>query len=242
MSRALTRIAVVSAALLIAGCGTHGSSQGSNITIARDNGPTGPEIDGNGKAGTEKREIPDFRKIRTDGIADITIRMGKSPGVAVTGDSNLLTSIVTHSQDGLLTISEQGNIHPKLPLRIDVTAPSLEHVTTDGTDAIHFKDIKAKRLGIDINGTGGVDGSGKADVLSLDISGTGSARLVGLLSLQTDVSISGTGDASVTAIQAINARVSGTGHVVYGGNPHVVTTKVSGTGSVISGTGMVSGG
>lgn len=232
MSQALTRIAVVSAAILIAGCGTHGNTQGSNVNVTVNDETLGPEIDGSGKPGSETRDVSDFRKIRADGKADITVRMGKRPSVMITGDANLLPSIVARSQDGLLTVSERGDIRSTMPLRIAITVPSLEHLTTDGADIIHLDGIKAKRLAIDLNGSGNVDGNGTADALSLDLSGSGNAGLTDLRARQTDVSVSGSGNASVTATQAISAGISGTGNIVYSGNPHVVTKSVTGTGSV----------
>jgi hypothetical protein len=220
---------------MVAGCGVHHQPlQQNDATFESDNAPVGPVIVGNGKMVTEKRHVSGFRKIRANGIADITIHMGESPTIVVTGDANLLPSLVTHSRDGLLTITERGHIRTKAMLRVDVTTPSLEHVTLEGADSVHLNGVKLKRLGIDLNGTGDADGSGTADALSLDISGAGNANLTGLRSQQVDVSISGTGNASVTAAQAIAATVSGAGSVVYSGNPPVVTKSVTGTGAITS--------
>ena len=69
-------------------------------------------------------------------------------------------------------------------------------------------------------------------ILYIDINGSGNinTRDVDADDVYTD--ISGSGDISVTALNMLDARISGSGDIDYWGNPPTVKLDVSGSGRV----------
>ena len=93
--------------------------------------------------------------------------------------------------------------------------------------------VRATSFAAALDGTGAFSATGQAESLDVRLSGTGAAELGGLSSAAARVLLSGTGDVHVTATRSLDARVSGTGNVLYSGNPATVRQSVVGTGSII---------
>jgi hypothetical protein len=67
------------------------------------------------------------------------------------------------------------------------------------------------------------------------LSGQRNALLRQLVARDADATLSGDGSIMLTATRSVTADVSGTGTVLYGGNPARVTQRVTGAGAVSAG-------
>ena len=83
----------------------------------------------------------------------------------------------------------------------------------DGLDADAF-DVR-------VTGAGDVAAAGRAQRVTLDISGAGDADLAELAADDARVELSGAGDAEVSAAHVLDAEVSGAGDLAYFGEPRV---------------------
>jgi len=93
--------------------------------------------------------------------------------------------------------------------------------------------LMAEQAVIRVPGSGLVRGGGTVDQLVVDVSGSGAAQLEGLEARDVTATLSGSGVIRVTATRRLDARVSGTGTVLYGGSPETVTREVTGTGAIV---------
>ena len=84
------------------------------------------------------------------------------------------------------------------------------------------------------DGSGDATLEGKADEVKLSIDGSGDVRAERLAARSVEVSIHGSGDARVNASDKLEARVAGSGDVLYRGHPQHVTRDIAGSGSVAS--------
>lgn len=88
-------------------------------------------------------------------------------------------------------------------------------------------------VSMNISGSGNLAPSGTCKNLDVNISGSGDFRGIDLKSEKASVIIAGSGAASVFASEELDAVVSGSGDIRYGGNPKKLKKAVSGSGEII---------
>jgi hypothetical protein len=91
--------------------------------------------------------------------------------------------------------------------------------------------VNTPTVDADISGSGQMTVNGETRLLKLDISGTGNFRGEDLKAEEASVEITGSGDARVFADAKLKADITGSGHVYYKGNASV-TTDITGSGAV----------
>src|SRR5262245_4681869 len=79
------------------------------------------DVEGNGKAGSEKRSVPTFSEVDVSGSMRLEVVVGAEPSVELSGDENLLRLIETKVEGNRLSISATEDIDPDLPLVARVT-------------------------------------------------------------------------------------------------------------------------
>lgn len=201
------------------------------------------------------RMVPSFTSIVLDGVG--TVRVKKGPlSVTVTIDEDLADSFKTEVVDGALKIGYRTGIGLGLAMRrlstceVDVSVPSLDAVTVNGSGKLSFDGFSGGRFAIAVNGAARVAGTVNHDALAVRITGaglveldgkadafdagcTGSAELsAGSMGCRAaKVSLSGSGRVELRVKDALSVSVSGSGAVRYWGSPEL-KTSVSGSGSV----------
>jgi hypothetical protein len=167
--------------------------------------------------------ISSRRNIRRDDAPEITIEMKqvRSLGISGSGEIQGQNRIVSKSLD--LVISGSGTI------MLELNAEQLSSKVSGSGDM--FLEVEAKTLTTHISGSGDVELSGKSADLDVKISGSGSLSAYDLETLNAHIKISGSGSCRVHARELLDVNISGSGDVVYMGNPKVSLTG-SGSGSV----------
>jgi hypothetical protein len=92
--------------------------------------------------------------------------------------------------------------------------------------------IDSRNLTVSLPGSGNIDATGATTKLAVTISGEGTALLRRLITRDAKASLSGDGSIMLTATNRLSATVSGSGTIIYGGNPAHVTQKVTGSGTI----------
>src|SRR6185312_9903500 len=92
--------------------------------------------------------------------------------------------------------------------------------------------LEVKDLVTSISGSGDVKLSGHAETSEVRVSGSGDYSARGLHTSNTSVHVSGSGDASIYASNKVDASVSGSGDISYGGHPKSVAKSKSGSGDI----------
>ncbi|MEP7080802.1 MAG: head GIN domain-containing protein [Ginsengibacter sp.] len=231
---------ILGTAIIFAGCNVGGKS-----------------VAGNGNVKTETRNISGFTGVKSSGSIDVVITQGTNFSVSVENDENLIPLIVTEVRDGILVINykDEYNINDDHST-VTVTAPEINKVAVSGSaDIKTTAALKSdKEISFAISGSGNItanvnapsvkfSGSGSGDI-SLDgntkdftckMSGSGEIKCGNLKAENVDLSISGSSDAKVFASVSLKARVSGSGDVIYYGNPQNPEIHVAGSGTVTAG-------
>jgi putative autotransporter adhesin-like protein len=217
-----TRSLVISLAAVAAACG-------ALVVVLRPSHNSSTQLVGSGHVITSIRTVgSSFSGIRVEGAADLHVVVGKRTAVSVRGDDNIVRIV-----DTTLVISEHNKSYTtNEPLTVTVATPALTSATLDGAGTMQIERIRSAEFTASFAGAGQVELSGRTRRLVLTLSGAGSADAATLRAQSVTVVVSGTGTARVTATRTLDATVSGTGSVVYGGGARIVHTHISGTGSV----------
>jgi Putative auto-transporter adhesin, head GIN domain len=227
LDAALTALGALLLAALILVWATGGFSFGSS---------SGPAGIGSGAAAEQVRSLPPFTGVVLAGDNNVVVRVGARQSVVVHADRNLLDRVTTRVRSDKLVIgTTPGNLSAKSPMFVVVSTPSLDGLELPGYGSITVTGIDTRSLTVKLPGSGNIDASGTAANLDVTVSGAGNALLRGLIARDATADLSGSGTIMLTATHRFTARLSGTGTVLYGGDPPHVAQRVTGSGTISAG-------
>ncbi len=207
--------------------------------------------------GSETEEVrftSDFHAINVSLYAKVFIREGAENSVTIVAAENLLEHIITHSNGTTLNVENSRCLRTKSDdVKIYITTPTISAIGLSGTGNvyvespfsgpflnleisgsgnIHFPKLQYQKVDAFISGSGNMNYSGSCTDQFIRISGSGKINAFGMESAEAMVRVSGSGDAGIFVTEVLDAKITGSGNVLYLGNP---TLKIS-----ISGTGTIS--
>ena len=194
-----------------------------------------PIVEGSGRVVRQDRQVADFRRVEAVGSENIEVRLGMHPSLAIAADDNILPLITTEVRDGTLKIATRGSFRTRSPIRVWLTTPDLEAMTTSGSGDVLIRDVNNSRLKLTINGSGDMRATGRTGQLDVNVHGSGSAKLSTLVATDVQASVFGSGDTVVRPVRDLNARVFGSGTIRYAGRPQNVHQQSFGSGRIIAG-------
>ena len=116
-----------------------------------------------------------------------------------------------------------------------VSLPSLDGLRLRGAGNIAVTRVNSPSLTVALPGMGTVEAVGTTTKLDVTIGGEGTALLRRLIARDAEAALSGDGSIMLTATHRLTASVSGSGTILYGGNPPHVTQSVTGSGTISAG-------
>lgn len=213
-------------------------------------------VSGSGKEVDVARKVAAFSVLRLDSSVDVHARQGATPSVTVHADDNIEPLIETAVDGDTLVVRmrKHASFRTRHSVVVDVVFTALTGAQQHGSGDLHIDKLTAARFestiagsgdlqiehaqlgsfASSIAGSGDVAISGTADEARFGVAGSGDIDARDFAVRRVSVSISGSGDAHVNATEAIDARVAGSGDIVYAGHPHDVSRRVSGSGSIES--------
>ncbi len=214
------------------------------------------KIKGNGNVVNIERNTGDYDALRVGGFYEVELIDGPEGKITLTGEDNILEYIETEVSGGTLTIKSENNINlnPSRGEKVFITVPveKIDGMRLSGSgkvtskktlDANNFKvhtsgarnaelDLNAKSVTVISSGSSDVTLSGSALTMDITASGSSDINAFELNVEKIDIRSSGSSDIRVTANEALDTRVSGSGNVKYQGNPSKIRNKLSGSGKV----------
>lgn len=187
---------------------------------------------GSGTMKLEKRDVPAFKALDISGAYDVEIVVQKEQSLELEGDDNLLPLIKTEVNNGVLSINNEKSFSTKNKLRVRISVPNLEGISTSGASDIVASDVKSQDFKIDMSGASNLQISGETYKLDVDLSGAGEVDAKDLHARIVSVHSSGAANADVYASEELRADVSGAGNVNYYGDPKTVKEDTSGAGTI----------
>lgn len=206
------------------------------VLLTRHTSSSPATIQGSGVAAAQTRTLPTFRGVELAGAADVVVHVGGPQRVVVHADDNLVQLVTTRVRGGDLVIGTTGSFSTARQMVIDMTVPSLSSATLSGSGVVVVEGLRTERFVVDVSGSGVLSVTGKADRLTATLDGSGDVQLQDLVAHDATVLVAGSGRLLVQATGALDARVSGVGAIIYTGSPTSITQRITGTGSITSGS------
>jgi Putative auto-transporter adhesin, head GIN domain len=189
---------------------------------------------GSGALVAENREVAPFTSVELAGANTVVIRVGAPLSVTVSGDDNLVGRITTVVRGGRLVIDNTGSFTTKAPMRVEVSAPSLDGVVLGGDGTVTVDGVTGTGFNVELAGHGTLVVSGTVQRVTAVLAGAGTLDLHGVVATDGIVQLRGTGTIRVHATATLDAALTGTGTILYSGAP-TVTVRNTGTGTVVPG-------
>jgi hypothetical protein len=189
------------------------------------------QVIGSGVRQKQKRDLPSFNSISTEGAFDITVVSQQKQGVEIEGDDNILPLITTEVSDNVLHLRSIRNYSTHDGVTVKITVPNLEGLTASGAGKIDISGLKNDKFELDMNGAPTIKVSGETKVVDIDASGAGKIDAHKLRASRAVVDSKGVSRVELYAAEELNVKISGPSHVIYEGDP-VVNKTVHGPGSV----------
>lgn len=207
---------------------------------------------------SEERRVPAFTGISVAVPGEVSLIQGSTHRLLVEGTGRVLENLITEVRGGQLyirmpnsfrfrrydvlkvfvtmpeirniTLSGSGRVNAEGPVRLEKAS-----ITISGSGRVNIDDISAGELSTTISGSGRLNLGGRHNVQNhrIVISGSGRIESASLPVEKIDATISGSGSCRVHVIGDLNVRISGSGRVIYTGNP-LVDARISGSGRVIN--------
>lgn len=181
----------------------------------------------------------------SDDNVTVYVTVANIETMSVSGSGNLIAQTkITSSGNMNLNVSGSGSLTAEIEaadLDSDVSGSGeisikgkFKSVSADvsGSGKVSVNGTIAGKADFEISGSGKVEASGSAESFSADISGSGKVLGANLVTNTAKIDITGSGDVEITVNKELDADISGSGTVLYKGNPAHVNGNASGSGSV----------
>lgn len=208
----------------------------------------------NGHITTQTRNIKGFTSVELANSSDVVINTGSPFYVELKGSDNLINNIETVVKGGRLVIKTTPGLHiGNNDVSLYIEMPYLDEIRSTGSGNMEaLCDSSSGHLGMTISGSGdirvsgmnvkdvsvNISGSGNAVLtsrfagkLNTVISGSGAIHAFGLSSDTAYTSTSGSGNTEISISDYLNAKITGSGDVIYDGSPEI-KQALSGSGRV----------
>jgi hypothetical protein len=186
---------------------------------------------GSGAVTAEQRRVGGFRALEVRGQGLVLVSRAAAGGLGITADDNVVPLIRSEVRDGVLRVTLDRQVEPKVPITIRVTAPALDRIAVAGAVALEASGIDGDVFAVDASGAAKGTLVGQARQLRATASGAVRLDLARLRAVTAAVQVSGTGDVTVSASERLDVQISGAARVGYYGSP-AVQQRISGAGQV----------
>lgn len=186
-----------------------------------------------------------WRQTDTRNKINVYITVENIDGLYVSGSGDLYAESVIKSSELELKVSGSGSMELQADVSGDLTADvsgsgdlrvkgNCRDLSSrvSGSGKIYIANAIRGQAKFGVSGSGKVLAAGKAESVKATISGSGKVLAADLETDRCDVSISGSGDVEINVRSELDARITGSGSVMYKGNPSHVNSHSSGSGKV----------
>jgi hypothetical protein len=189
------------------------------------------QVTGSGRRATQKRELPSFTSIATEGAFDVRVTCQKDQSLEIEADDNILPLVTTEVSSNVLHIRTSRSYSIKDDVVVRITVPDLEGLTVSGAGKVDVKNLDNDQFEVALNGAPIIEVSGETQNLKLKANGAGKIDSHKLRATNVSVTSNGVSSVDVYAGETLDVKISGPSHVTYDGDPTVNKT-INGPGSL----------
>ncbi len=212
------------------------------------------KIAGNGQITTESRKVGFYDQITVTGAFHVKIITGNPGTLKVIADENLMPYIETYTKGHKLVmrVNPEFSITHHTKLYIELPADNLSKITLTGSgkvfnnSAFNWDNLKLiltgsgvmeitnqiKHINVSLTGSGKIYLSGNTEEADYNLTGSGNINAKDLKAQKIKASITGSGKIYLHAIRVLNARIMGSGNIIYYDQPKKINSKIFGSGDI----------
>jgi hypothetical protein len=191
------------------------------------------QIAGSGRIVSQVRAAAGFTGIEVTNTTKVIITQDTVESLRIEVDDNILDRVTTTVTGGVLRVGLQEGSYNNVTFRVYVSMVNINLLESTGAaDFSATGPISVGEIVCRITGAGTVTLWGTATSETVEIIGAGSIRNLGLVTPRCTALISGAGDIQVHVTEQLDAVISGTGSIVYAGDPPTVHSIITGLGNV----------
>src|SRR5688572_8835421 len=157
----------------------------------------GKGVQGSGVRNTEKRDLPAFKSIETNGAFAIRVTCQQAASFEIEGDDNLLPLVKTEVRNGVLRIYNDGSFTATQAIAVRMTVSDLEAISSTGASDIEVANVKNDQLSISWQGAGRIEATGDTKFGQISSTGAGEIDSASLRAECAHESVTGAADAAV---------------------------------------------
>lgn len=207
---------------------------------------------GEGGVVTKEITVEQFNTINIQSSADVEITQGDKQSVKVTGQANMIDLLSTKVSNGAWEIDFTESVCMRKEFVVKITVPNLDKIEINGSGNVtSIGSFKQDEMEVKINGSGDASLNIDCEEIKLYLTGSGDVKLLGnatsmksysqasgdLIAEEFEVKEalvrnSGSGNSFVKASDSADFACSGSGDIIYEGNPDKLDIRASGSGNV----------
>lgn len=210
-------------------------------------------IDGTAGAVTsvDRNEGP-FKSLQLEDNIDVFVTQDTAFTIRVQAGENLINYIETSVVGDKLVIYEApNNVVNTKPIKVFLTMDSVHNISMEGSGNLDMNNMLSDHLNFVATGSGDINLEVEAQHINFNNKGSGDAQFVGttdsfnvqlqgsgdlnarfLEANDVNIVLEGSGDGIISAAMTLIATLSGSGDIIYYGNPGTVTTSNQGSGNI----------
>lgn len=189
-------------------------------------------VEGNGQAASEVRDLRGFDEIDCTGSMELTVVQSAEFQVTIRGDSNLLEYVEASVRGNRLDLAPREGYSPDPMPSVEIHMPICKLLDRTGSGDTEMKGLNAKKLELDLTGSGDLSAEGAVEDVALDLTGSGDVNLDQLVADRMEVDLTGSGTARVRVKDKLSGGITGSGEIFLIGNPSVAV-DTTGSGRVV---------
>ena len=164
---------------------------------------------------------------------DIDLIFARAPGYNI-----VLKSAHKSGLDGIKLIERRNKLvllrtaQGSVPVTVILATPTVPPIALLGSGRVELSALQQGELDIEMAGSCDIIATGQVEHIRVSSSDTGTGHLnaLGLCSSTANVQLNGSGSIEVTAMDALQARLTGLGTLRVHGRPHIRSAQVLGQG------------
>lgn len=168
--------------------------------------------------------------LQIDMPAEVVYTQGPETRIEISGPTSIINQVAIDGDR--LHFTDEGRLPRRETITIVVIAPSVKKFVVNGSPTLTISGFDHPDLTLEINGSGEVTAGGKADKVSIEVSGSGKADLSALQARDATVSIAGSGEATLAPTGAAKVNIAGSGDVNLLTKPASLEKDIGGSGDV----------
>lgn len=169
------------------------------------------------------------RPLAINGPVNLRFTRGDKSEMIVAGPDSVISKL--RWNDSRLEIADS-KLWFNDSLDVTIVAPRLVALELAGASDVELVGLDQPALKIDASGAVDLNASGKVRKLDVTASGAGDLDFERVEAEDATIEISGVGDVDLSATGTVNATIAGAGDVTLHRRPKVLTSSISGVGSV----------